>query len=51
MVLLDEYNIANFFEFGAQVQNPDVLSKTERPRELYSIILFIWGKGTFFTYF
>jgi len=41
----------SLFELSIKVQNPYVFSKTERPRELYSKILFIWGKGTFNIYF
>lgn len=37
-------------EIGYLVQIPKVVSRTERPRELY-IKIFIWGRGKLFIYF
>lgn len=51
MVSPDEYNMFVLCKTNVLVQNPEIVSKTERPQELYSLILFIWGRGNLFTYF
>lgn len=42
--------MGKMFEIGYLVQIPKVVSRTERPRELY-IEIFIWGKDKLFIYF